>query len=181
LRVLVGTDVLAEGLNLQDAHIVVNYDLPWAIIRLIQRAGRVDRIGQKHDTILVYSFLPADGVDRIINLRTRLFRRLQENQEVIGTDESFFGEDAATKLRDLYTEKAGTLDDDQTDDDIDLVSLALQVWNSASPEDKKAAYRCRRTSLPRELCRDCRSQPTSTWCDRLPAFSPSRGYLGACG
>ncbi len=139
LRVLVGTDVLAEGLNLQDAHIVVNYDLPWAIIRLIQRAGRVDRIGQKHDTILVYSFLPADGVDRIINLRTRLFRRLQENQEVIGTDESFFGEDAATKLRDLYTEKAGTLDDDQTDDDIDLVSLALQVWNSASPEDKKAA------------------------------------------
>lgn len=139
LRVLIGTDVLAEGLNLQDAHIVVNYDLPWAIIRLIQRAGRVDRIGQKHDTIMVYSFLPADGVDRIINLRTRLFRRLLQNQEVIGTDESFFGEDAAAKLCDLYTEKAGTLDDDQTDDDIDLVSLALQVWNSASPEDRKAA------------------------------------------
>ena len=47
LRVLVATDVLSEGQNLQDAHIVVNYDLPWAIIRLIQRAGRVDRIGQK--------------------------------------------------------------------------------------------------------------------------------------
>jgi hypothetical protein len=53
LRVLIATDVLAEGQNLQDAHIVVNYDLPWAIVRLIQRAGRVDRIGQKHDTILV--------------------------------------------------------------------------------------------------------------------------------
>jgi superfamily II DNA/RNA helicase len=45
LRVLISTDVLSEGQNLQDAHIVVNYDLPWAIIRLIQRAGRVDRIG----------------------------------------------------------------------------------------------------------------------------------------
>lgn len=139
LRVLIATDVLAEGQNLQDGHLVVNFDLPWAIIRLIQRAGRVDRIGQKHDTITVYSFLPADGVDRIIRLRARLFRRLQQNQEVIGTDESFFGEDAANKLRDLYTEKAGTLDDDQADEDIDLASLALQVWNSASAEDQKAA------------------------------------------
>lgn len=139
LRVLIATDVLAEGQNLQDAHIVVNYDLPWAIIRLIQRAGRVDRIGQKHDTILAYSFLPAEGVERIIHLRTRLFRRLQENQEVIGTDETFFGEDAVKKLRDLYTEKAGTLDDDSADEDIDLASLALQVWESASGEDQKAA------------------------------------------
>jgi superfamily II DNA or RNA helicase len=139
LRVLIATDVLAEGQNLQDAHIVVNFDLPWAIIRLIQRAGRVDRIGQKHDTILAYSFLPADGVERIIRLRARLFRRLQENQEVIGTDETFFGEDAANKLRDLYTEKAGSLDDDSADEDIDPASLALQVWNSASPADQKAA------------------------------------------
>ena len=46
-RILVATDVLSEGQNLQDCHVVVNYDLPWAIIRLIQRAGRVDRIGQK--------------------------------------------------------------------------------------------------------------------------------------
>lgn len=138
-RVLIATDVLAEGQNLQDAHIIVNYDLPWAIIRLIQRAGRVDRIGQKHDTITVYSFLPADGVERIIRLRARLFHRLRQNQEIIGTDESFFGEEAATKLRDLYTEKAGILDDDQSDEDIDLASLALQVWNSASGEDQKAA------------------------------------------
>ena len=46
LRILIATDVLSEGQNLQDSSIVVNYDLPWAIIRLIQRAGRIDRIGQ---------------------------------------------------------------------------------------------------------------------------------------
>lgn len=141
LRVLIATDVLAEGQNLQDAHIVVNYDLPWAIVRLIQRAGRVDRIGQKHDTILVYSFLPAEGVERIIRLRRRLSERLQQNQEVIGADESFFGEEAAARLRDLYTEKAGALDDEGSDEDIDLESLALQVWNSASKEDQNAALR----------------------------------------
>jgi superfamily II DNA or RNA helicase len=139
LRILIATDVLAEGQNLQDAHIVVSFDLPWAIIRLIQRAGRIDRIGQKHDSILIYSFLPAEGVERIIKLRARLFHRLQQNQEVIGTDESYFGEEAANKLRDLYTEKAGTLDDDTSDEDIDLASLALQVWRSASVEDRKAA------------------------------------------
>ena len=90
LRVLVATDVLSEGQNLQDAHIVVNYDLPWAIIRLIQRAGRVDRIGQESDTILCYSFLPAEGVERIIRLRERVRIRLHQNAEVVGTDEAFF-------------------------------------------------------------------------------------------
>ena len=90
LRVLIATDVLSEGQNLQDGHIVVNYDLPWAIIRLIQRAGRIDRIGQSANKILVYSFLPAEGVERIIALRTRLRARLHENAEVVGTDEAFF-------------------------------------------------------------------------------------------
>ncbi len=139
LRILVATDVLAEGQNLQDAHIIVNYDLPWAIIRLIQRAGRVDRIGQKHDEIFVYSFLPADGIERIIQLRRRLLRRLEENSKVIGTDESFFGEAAAERLRDLYTEKGGVLDDDGDDEDIDLASMALQVWKSAAERDREAA------------------------------------------
>ena len=71
LRILIATDVLSEGQNLQDCAIVVNYDLPWAIVRLIQRAGRVDRIGQRSDRILCYSFVPADGVERLLGLRAR--------------------------------------------------------------------------------------------------------------
>src|SRR5262249_8523363 len=90
LRVLIATDVLSEGQNLQDGAIVVNFDLPWAIIRLIQRAGRVDRIGQRAENVLCYSFLPADGVERIIRLRARVRQRLKENAEVLGTDEAFF-------------------------------------------------------------------------------------------
>ena len=69
---LISTDVLSEGQNLQDCSIVVNYDLPWAIIRLVQRAGRVDRIGQKAERVFCYSFLPAEGVERIIDLRGRV-------------------------------------------------------------------------------------------------------------
>lgn len=138
VRVLIATDVLAEGQNLQDAHIVVNYDLPWAIIRLVQRAGRVDRIGQKHHTISLYSFLPAEGVEAIIRLRSRLSLRLKQNGEVIGTDESFFGEEAASKLRDLYAEKSSAVEEDK-DEDVDLASRAEQIWNSAPEEHRKVA------------------------------------------
>lgn len=132
LRVLLATDVLSEGQNLQDACVVVNYDLPWAIIRLIQRAGRVDRIGQKAENILCYSFLPADGVERIIRLRARVRQRLAENAEVVGTDEAFFEDDDNDQaVRDLFTEKAGILDG-EADSEIDLSSYAYEIWKNAT-------------------------------------------------
>ncbi len=137
LRLLISTDVLSEGQNLQDCAIVVNYDLPWAIIRLVQRAGRVDRIGQTSEEILCYSFLPAEGVERIINLRGRVRVRLQENAEVVGTDEAFFeddGENGNQAIVDLYHERAGLLDDDM-DNDVDLASHAYQIWKNAITED----------------------------------------------
>jgi hypothetical protein len=135
LRVLIATDVLSEGQNLQDCSVVVNYDLPWAIIRLIQRAGRVDRIGQKSDRILCYSFLPADGVERIINLRGRVRRRLRENAEVVGTDVAFFeGETDDQPVIDLHNEKAGILDGD-ADAEVDLASYAYQIWKNAIDRD----------------------------------------------
>jgi superfamily II DNA or RNA helicase len=135
LRVLIATDVLSEGQNLQDCSIVVNYDLPWAIIRLIQRAGRVDRIGQKSENILCYSFLPAEGVDRIIRLRNRVRQRLRENAEVVGTDESFFEDDRNDQVVvDLYNEKAGLLDGD-ADSEVDLASYAYQIWKNAIDKD----------------------------------------------
>lgn len=140
LRVLIATDVLSEGQNLQDAHIVVNYDLPWAIIRLIQRAGRVDRIGQKSPEVLCYSFLPADGVEQIIRLRARVTQRLHENGEVLGTDEQFFQDEVqAADLRDLYTEKANILD--EADGDVDLNSEAYAIWSEATKDDPELARR----------------------------------------
>jgi len=140
LRVLITTDVLSEGQNLQDCSLIVNYDLPWAIIRLIQRAGRVDRIGQKAENIVCYSFLPADGVERIIRLRARVRLRLQENAEVVGTDEAFFEDDRNDQaILDLYNEKSDILDGD-IDGEVDLASYAYQIWKNAitaSPELQK--------------------------------------------
>ena len=137
IRVLITTDVLSEGQNLQDAHIVVNYDLPWALIRLIQRAGRVDRIGQKHHEILCYSFLPEKGIETIINLRSRLRQRIKENADTVGSDEVFFEGDPIN-LQDIYNEKSGLLDDDE-DTEVDLASYAYQIWKNAIDQQPKLA------------------------------------------
>jgi hypothetical protein len=135
VRILIATDVLSEGQNLQDCRIIINYDLPWAIIRLIQRTGRVDRIGQKAAEIFCYSFLPAEGVEELINLRGRLGERLQENANVVGTDEAFF-EDTLSyqEILDLYHEKSGILDEAE-DGEVDLTSEAFQIWKNAIDAD----------------------------------------------
>ncbi len=134
LRILVATEILSEGQNCQDASVVINYDLPWAIIRLIQRAGRVDRIGQDNDEIRIYSCLPADGVEKIIDLRSRLVSRLNQNREVIGTDEQFFEEentDSDAALRDIYAQKTNLNDPTADANDVDTPSMAKAIWDRA--------------------------------------------------
>ncbi len=139
LRVLISTDVLSEGQNLQDCSVVVNFDLPWAIVRLVQRVGRVDRIGQQSSRIACYSFLPTDGVERIIRLRARVRERLTENAEVIGTDETFFEDDRTDQpIKDLYNERAGILDKEE-DSEVDLASYAYQIWKNAVDRDASLA------------------------------------------
>ena len=140
LRVLVSTDVLSEGQNLQDAHIVVNYDLPWAIVKLVQRAGRVDRIGQNSPEVLVYSLLPAASIDEEIELRDRIRRRLGENARLLGSDESFFGDATERQIiSGVYDESssyrpAGV-------DEVDPVSMAYEIWRHAADAHPELAQR----------------------------------------
>lgn len=140
LRVLVATDVLSEGQNLQDAHVVVNYDLPWAIIRLIQRAGRVDRVGQVHHEVNVY-LISHQTVERTLKLRSRIRERLESAAKAFGADQAFFtdmsSDDAAARtLEDFYS---GNLDSSEPDEEgIDAVSEAAERWADFAkkyPED----------------------------------------------
>nr|WP_269813631.1 helicase-related protein [Ornithinimicrobium sediminis] len=136
IEVLVATDVLSEGQNLQDSHIIVNYDLPWAIIRIIQRAGRVDRIGQRSDTVHLY-LITHEKIEEQIQLRQRIKERLGASAEAFGSDEKFFGGDREVKiLDDLYK---GRVSDDDSDDEaeVDSVSEAWLVWSNA--QDKHPA------------------------------------------
>ncbi|MDN6556681.1 MAG: phospholipase D-like domain-containing protein [Acidipropionibacterium acidipropionici] len=140
LRILVATDVVSEGQNLQDAHVVVNYDLPWAIIRLIQRAGRVDRMGQTSDTVWIYTMVH-DNLEEVLNLRQRISHRLANNAQVFGSDEKFFGGPDETRLlAGLYN---GRFDDADAEgeDDVDAASLAYEYWRNAVATDPSLADR----------------------------------------
>ncbi|MFP4694675.1 MAG: helicase-related protein, partial [Halothece sp.] len=86
IQTLIATDVFAEGLNLQDGNIIINYDLHWNPVRLIQRFGRIDRIGSEHDVIYGYNFLPETELEKNLNLREKLKHRIQEIHDTIGED-----------------------------------------------------------------------------------------------
>lgn len=84
--VLVATDVLAEGLNLQDARHVISYDLPWNPVRLLQRIGRVDRLGSPHREIVPYLFTPDAGIEAVLGLTRRIRRKLGHIATTVGAE-----------------------------------------------------------------------------------------------
>ncbi len=86
VRVLIATDVISEGQNLQDCNRVLNYDLHWNPVRLIQRFGRVDRIGTTHETIYLHNAWPDTAVDAELALTARLHNRIQAFHDFIGLD-----------------------------------------------------------------------------------------------
>ena len=86
IRVLIATDVVSEGQNLQDCARVLNYDLHWNPVRLIQRFGRVDRIGSPHDEIYLHNMLPDTELDSSLGLTERLSDRIQAMHDLIGLD-----------------------------------------------------------------------------------------------
>lgn len=100
-RVLISTEVAAEGVDLQFCRTVINYDLPWNPTRIEQRIGRVDRLGQRSDQVFVWNLYFADTIDdRIV---TRLLARLRVFEEALGESESVVGEVVAQLEYQLLT------------------------------------------------------------------------------
>jgi hypothetical protein len=125
LTTVVATDVLAEGLNLQDCDKIVNYDLHWNPVRLIQRFGRIDRIGSEHDVVYGFNFLPETGIERHLQLTQKLHNRIQEIHDTIGEDSAIL--DSTEQLNEdamyaIYEKKGGQLGlfEDEEQEALDL-------------------------------------------------------------
>lgn len=84
--ILVTTDVLAEGQNLQECANIINYDLPWNPMRLVQRHGRIDRIGSHHDDVYIRCFFPDRRLERLLELEQRIRRKLAQAAASIGIE-----------------------------------------------------------------------------------------------
>ncbi|MBB1073179.1 helicase [Rhodoferax sp. 4810] len=102
-RILVATDILAEGVNLHRANIVVNYDIPWNPTRLIQRVGRVNRVGSAFERIHTYNFFPTDEGNDLIKLREAAEAKIHGFIQMLGADARLLTDDEEIVSHDLFT------------------------------------------------------------------------------
>ena len=81
---MIATDVLAEGVNLQQCRHIINFDMPWNPMRLVQRHGRIDRIGSPHDRVFLRTIFPVDRLDELLSLEQRILGKLAQAAASIG-------------------------------------------------------------------------------------------------
>jgi hypothetical protein len=92
IDILISTDVLSEGQNLQDCGYLINYDLHWNPTRMVQRAGRIDRIGTDFDTLWIYNMFPDEGLERLLRLVESLSEKIAAIDATGFLDASILGE-----------------------------------------------------------------------------------------
>ena len=121
IGILVATDVVSEGQNLQDCNRIINYDLHWNPVRLIQRFGRIDRIGSSYATIHLHNTWPDLSVDGQLSLTETLRTRIQSFHDTIGLDTKLLSESERVNERAMYR-IYGEQRLPDVDDDLDEIS-----------------------------------------------------------
>ena len=158
LSTLIATDVLAEGLNLQDGDKIINYDLHWNPVRIIQRFGRIDRIGSEHDVIYGFNFLPETGIERHLGLREKLRYRIQEIHATIGEDAAILdtseqlNEAAMYAIYEQNGEHLSRFEDDEKLIDLNEVEELLRALQRDDPAEYERITNLKdgiRTGIPK--------------------------------
>ena len=110
--VLVTTDVLAEGMNLHRSNVIINYDLPWNPTRIMQRVGRINRVGTKHKEIYVYNFFPTSNSDDINHQSENIIAKIQMFHDILGEDSKFLTDEENISTHELF-KRMTTIDADE--------------------------------------------------------------------
>ena len=146
IELLIATDVLSEGQNLQDAQYLINYDLHWNPVRMIQRAGRIDRLFSPHETVYIHNVMPEQGLEDLLQLVDSLRRKLETIEDAVALDASVLGEqiearelDAVMKIRaggaaadEVYLEGERT---QGLDAGLDVLNQYLDLMRSMATKD----------------------------------------------
>lgn len=130
-RILVTTEVLAEGVSLHRANIVLNYDIPWNPTRLIQRVGRVNRVDTEHDRIYTFNFFPTEQSNDLIKLREAAEAKIHAFIEMLGTDAQLLTEGEEIKSHDLFqqlfSKSTITGEDDQQESELEYLEVIRRI------------------------------------------------------
>ena len=101
VQVLITTDVLAEGINLHRSNVVINYDLPWNPTRVLQRVGRVNRVGTAHERIYIFNFFPTSQADEHLGLEENITAKIQAFHDMLGEDAKYLTPDEVVTQHNL--------------------------------------------------------------------------------
>lgn len=125
-RILVATEVLAEGVNLHRSNVVINYDIPWNPTRLIQRVGRVNRVDTKFDIIHTYNFFPTEEGNNLIKLREAAEAKIHAFIQMLGADARLLTEGEEIVSHDLFakwnSKKTITGEDDNEETELKFLT-----------------------------------------------------------
>ena len=123
--ILITTDVLAEGINLHRANVLINYDLPWNPTRIMQRVGRINRVGTEFDRIYVFNFFPTSQANAQLPLKDRIMEKLQAFHDILGEDFKYLSEDEQVSSHKLYETLTGSLEGEEENANLELKYLTL--------------------------------------------------------
>lgn len=132
IDVLIATDVISEGQNLQDADMMVNYDIHWNPVRIIQRFGRVDRIGSKNEFIQLVNFWPNIELDEYIDLKSRVESRMKISVLTSTADDNVLSseeiEDNNYRKKQLERLRNEVVDLEEMSEGISIMDLGLEDY-----------------------------------------------------
>ena len=122
---LITTDVLAEGINLHRANVLVNYDLPWNPTRIMQRVGRINRVGTEHDRIYVFNFFPTAQSKKQMPLEERILEKLQAFHDTLGEDFKYLSDEEEVSSQKLFSDLTADLDGEEESTNPELAYLGI--------------------------------------------------------
>ncbi|WP_111709123.1 helicase-related protein [Lutibacter citreus] len=128
-NIIIATEVLAEGVNLHRANVIVNYDTPWNSTRLMQRIGRVNRIGSIAPKVYIFNFYPTAKVNSDIELEKKAIMKLQAFHSALGEDSEIYSPDEETQSFGLFEK-----DVDEDKDEKLIYLMELRKFKAESPE-----------------------------------------------
>lgn len=123
--VLITTDVLAEGINLHRANALINYDLPWNPTRIMQRVGRINRVGSEYDEIYVFNFFPTAATSKHLPLKDRIIEKLQAFHDTLGEDYKYLSDEEEVSSQKLFQDLNKDLSEDEEGSNPELAYLAV--------------------------------------------------------
>ena len=154
--IIICTEVLAEGVNLHRSNVIVNYDTPWNSTRLMQRIGRVNRIGSVAPNIHIFNFYPTAKVNNDIELEKKAIMKLQAFHSALGEDSEIFSPDEEIQSFGLFEK-----DVDEEKDERLAYLMELRKFKSENPQEFR---RIRNLPLKARVGRKDRTKKGSTIC-----------------